>query len=76
MYFLTPFVNVFITGQEFEELAAIMDDEENVKYLIDRIDVLDLQFNAEEREKEKIKRKKFWKKIKGIFKKNNANDGG
>ena len=67
MYFLSPFVNVIFQGQEFEEFAAIIHEEENVKYLLDRIDELDLQYNAEEREREKIKRQKFFRKIKSIF---------
>jgi len=69
MYFLSPFINVFTKGQEMEEFAAIMENEENVKYLIDRIDELDLKLNAEERAREKIKREKFWRKVKGILKK-------
>jgi hypothetical protein len=69
MYFVSPFANVLFQGKEFEEFAAIMQEEENVRYLIQRIDELDEQFNGEQREKEKLKRKKFWNKIKSFFKK-------
>ncbi|MCL1826788.1 MAG: hypothetical protein FWG20_01990 [Candidatus Cloacimonetes bacterium] len=69
MYFLSPFVTTLFDSKEFEEMAAILDSEENVKYLINRIDELDMQFNAAEREKERIKRQKFWKKWKSMWKK-------
>jgi len=68
MYFLNPFASVLFKGSEFEEFAAIMQDHENVQLLIQRIDDLDEKFNAEERERERLKRKKFWGKIKNFFK--------
>ena len=70
MYMLAPFINVIFTGKEFEEFACVMSERENIVYLINRIDELDEEMNREIREQEKIKRAKFWKKIKRIFKKN------
>ena len=69
MYFLAPFANILFKGPEFEEFAAIMNEEENVRYLIKRIDDLDEIYNAEERERERLGRARFWKKMKNIFKK-------
>ena len=69
MYFLAPFANVLLSGNEFEEFAAVMSDRENVQLLIQRIDELDEKLNEERRKAESIKRQKFWNKIKKFFKK-------
>jgi len=69
MYFVSPFASVIFNGDEFEEFAAIMHDPENVRLLIDRIDALDEQFYAEQRAAERLKRKRFWNKVKRVFKK-------
>ena len=91
MYFVAPFANVVFKGNEFEEFAAVMGERENIQLLIQRIDELDEEYHREKREKEALKRKKFWKKVKNIFKKdktenfrdekqeinkNNINNGG
>jgi len=77
MYFLSPFASVVLKGDEFEEFAALISDHENIHLLIKRIDELDEQFNEEQRRLERIKRKKFWAKIKKFFKKKNkVNNGG
>jgi len=69
MYFLAPFANILFKGNEFEEFAALMQDRESVEIMIKRIDELDEQFNEEARAKERLKRQKFWRKVKGWFKK-------
>ena len=79
MYFLTPFANVLFANREFEEFAAIMGERENIQLLIKRIDELDEKLNAEQRQRESIKRKRFWNKVKRFFRiknKNNINNGG
>ena len=68
MYFISPFVKIIFQGDEFEEFAAIMQDHENMRLLIQRIDDLDEQYNIEARENDRIKRKKFWNKVGNIFK--------
>jgi len=75
MYFFAPFANVIFKEQEFEEFACIMGERENVQILIKRIDELDEEINDEIRKKEKIKRQKFWRKLKNKFKKNKDNGG-
>ena len=67
MYMITPFVNVIFQGKEFEEFAAVMNERENMELLIKRIDDLDEEYNAEQREKERMKRQKFWRRVKGFF---------
>lgn len=76
MYFVTPFANILFKGNEFEEFAALISDHKNVELLIRRIDELDEQFNQQQRDLERIKRKKFWKKIKSFFRKENKNKNG
>jgi len=75
MYFVSPFASVIFQGDEFEEFAAIFEDPENVRLLIDRIDILDEQFYAEQRANERLKRKRFWNKVKGFFKKKDSGEG-
>ena len=69
MYFLAPFANVLFRGNEFEEFAAILNDRDNVQLLIQRIDELDEKFHEEKRKIERLKRQKFWKKVKEFWKK-------
>ena len=75
VYFLSPFANVLFAGSEFDEFAALMTERENVGRLIKRIDELDEEYHKEQRKIERIKRQKFWNKIKNIFKKNKENGG-
>jgi len=67
MYFLSPFASIIFKGDEYEEFATVMHDPENVGLLISRIDDLDEQFNKEQREIERLKRKRFWGKVKSFF---------
>jgi hypothetical protein len=38
-----------------------------MELLIKRIDELDEEYNAEQRDKERMKRQKFWRRVKGFF---------
>ena len=69
MYLVSPFASVIFSENEFEEFAALISEHENIKLLLKRIDELDEQMHREQREIERIKRKKFWTKLKSIFKK-------
>jgi hypothetical protein len=75
MFFVAPFANILFKGDEFEEFAAMMSDRKYTDLLLKRIDELDEELNREIRERDRAKRKKFWKKIKNIFKKKHK-DGG
>jgi hypothetical protein len=75
MFFIAPFVTTLLKGDEFEEFAAMIGERKYTEVLIKRIDDLDEQLNREAREKDRIKRKKFWKRITRIFKKKDK-DGG
>jgi len=71
MFFLAPFANVLFSGQEFEEFATILEKEENVRYLIHKIDLLDEEMNRVIREQERMKRRKLFNRIKTLFSKKN-----
>ena len=69
MYFLAPFAEVIFNPKEYQELAALIENREYVKLLIERIDEMDEEMYREERKKRKLIRKRRINKIKKIFKK-------
>jgi len=68
LFFIEPFAQVFVNEKEYQEFAAMIEKEENLKKLMRRIDELDYEFHKDEREKSKIKRIRRKKKIKNILK--------
>jgi len=73
MYFLAPFAEVIFNATEYEELAALMEKDEYIKLLLKRIEELDDEMYAQEREENRKirirRRNKFKKFLKSIFKK-------
>ena len=69
LYFIAPFANLLFKENEFEEFAAMMSERKYTDLLLKRIDELDEELNREIRETERRKRRKFWNRIKNIFKK-------
>ncbi|MDO9577609.1 MAG: hypothetical protein Q7J16_06960 [Candidatus Cloacimonadales bacterium] len=67
IYFLSPFIETLFNTKEHQEFAVLLEKEENVKLLIDRIDELDVEMYREEREKRKLLRKRRMNKIKNFF---------
>ena len=72
MYFLSPFAEIIFNGKEYEEFAALIEKQEYVKLLVDRIDELDAEMHKEIRKQKraikevrKKKRKEFFNKILG-----------
>jgi len=70
MYFLAPFAEVFFRPKEYQEFAALLEKEENVKLLLKRIDELDEELHREERKQKKILRERRRNKLKSFFNKN------
>lgn len=58
MYFVLPFAEVLFDSQKYQRFALMIENEENLKQLIKRIDELDEDINAERRAKAKLKRKR------------------
>ncbi|MCF7911557.1 MAG: hypothetical protein K9M99_03435 [Candidatus Cloacimonetes bacterium] len=73
MYMIMPFAELFFNSKQFQEFAVLMEDDEYIKILLERIDELDTEIWREERKLAQLKRKKrkenFHKFIKKIFKK-------
>jgi hypothetical protein len=69
MYFLAPFAEVIFNAKEYQELAALIENREYVKMLLDRIDEMDEEMYRDERAKKRVLRKRRLNKFKKIFKK-------
>jgi hypothetical protein len=68
MHFLAPFAEIIFNPKEYQEFAALLENEEYVRLLIKRIDEMDVDMYREERKDKKMKRKRRNNKIKQFFK--------
>lgn len=64
MYFFAPFAEVFVNSTDYQEFAAMLENEEYVDMLVQRIDELDNELYYEERKRKRILRKRRNNKIK------------
>jgi len=76
MFFVLPFAEIIFDAKKYQHFAMMMEDENNLKKLISRIDELDEELNRERRKAARLKRqrrkaqiKAFWNKL---FKHKNA----
>jgi len=56
MYFLLPFAEIIFDSQKYQRFAMMIQNGENVKRLISRIDELDEEMNRERRHANRLKR--------------------
>ena len=68
MHFLAPFAEVIFNPKEYQEFAALLENEEYVRLLIKRIDEMDVDMYREERKDKKLRRQRRNNKIKQFFK--------
>ncbi len=68
MHFLAPFAEIIFNPKEYQEFAALLENEEYVRLLIKRIDEMDVDMYREERKDKKMKRKRRNNKLKQFFK--------
>ena len=68
MHFLAPFAEIIFNPKEYQEFAALLENEEYVRLLIKRIDEMDVDMYREERKDKKMKRQRRNNKIKQFFK--------
>ena len=68
MHFLAPFAEIIFNAKEYQEFAALLENEEYVRLLIKRIDEMDVDMYREERKDKKMKRQRRNNKIKQFFK--------
>ena len=64
LYFLAPFAEIIFNPKEYQEFAALLENREYVKILIDSIDEIDHEMCREERKHKKLLRKRRINKIK------------
>lgn len=69
LYMIMPFAEVFFNSRQYQEFAAMMEDDEYIKMLMDRIDELDTEIWREERELKKLKKLKNKEKIRALLRK-------
>ena len=69
MYMIMPFAELFFNPRQYQEFAALMENDEYIKILLDRIDELDTEIWREERKIKQLKRKVRKEKQKNFFNK-------
>lgn len=76
LYFLAPFAELIFNPKEYQQFAALIEDNENVKYLLEKIDEYDVKYREKwKREKKELKqRKKRKKELKNKVNKKDDND--
>lgn len=67
MYFVLPFAEVLFDSQKYQNFALMLENEEYLKQLINRIDELDEEINRERRAKARQKRLRRNKKFKAFI---------
>ncbi len=68
MHFLAPFAEIIFNAKEYQEFAALLENEEYVRLLVKRIDEIDVEMYREERKSRKLKNKRSRNKIMQFFK--------
>jgi len=77
LYFLAPFAELIFNPTEYQQFAALLEDNKNVEYLLDKIDELDVKYRAKwkkEKEEEKNRKKRKKEMKKKIRRKDKNND--
>ena len=69
LYFLAPFDEIIFNAEEYQKFALLLEDQQNIKNLVNRIDELDVEMYKEERKHKRLLKKRRINKIKKIFKK-------
>lgn len=73
MYFVMPAAELFFSPREYQEFAVLLEKQDNVRRLINRIEELDEEYYEGERAKAHLKRKarrERWRTyFKGLLKK-------
>ncbi|MEA2103875.1 MAG: hypothetical protein U9P79_04435 [Candidatus Cloacimonadota bacterium] len=72
MYMISPFAELIFKPDEFQKFASALENRDNVKYLVDKIDEMDAEFYRELKE-EKKKNKAKKKRMKELKKKMKMN---
>lgn len=69
MYFVLPFAEILFDSKKYQQFALLLEKEEYIKELINRMDELDEELGKERRQKAKLLKLRRKKKIKAFFQK-------
>jgi len=58
LFFVLPFAEILFDSQKYQRFALMIQNEENLKKLVKRMDELDEEINRERREAARLKRKR------------------
>ncbi|MCB5229044.1 MAG: hypothetical protein GX122_08395 [Candidatus Cloacimonetes bacterium] len=58
LYFILPFAEILFDSKKYQQFALMMQDEENLKKLVARMDELDEEINRDRRAAARLKRKR------------------
>ena len=67
LYFLAPFAELIFKPKEYQEFAALLENDDYIKILLKRLDELDVEYFKDERKQAGLLRKQKWNKIKRFF---------
>ncbi|HEX37662.1 MAG TPA: hypothetical protein ENG70_02225 [Candidatus Cloacimonetes bacterium] len=63
LYLVAPFAEIIFKPKEYQKFACALENDENIKYLMDKIDELDAEYHKKiKAEKKKAKELKLKKK--------------
>ena len=68
MFFILPFAEIVFDSKKYQQFAIMMEDEENLKKVIARMDELDEELNRERRKANKLKNKRRKAQLKAFVK--------
>ena len=69
MYFILPFAEMVFDSQKYQTFALMLQEGDNLKRLIKRIDELDEEINRERRAQSRLRTKRRKNKRRAFFKK-------
>jgi len=68
MFFILPFAEIVFDSKKYQQFAIMMEDEENLKKVIARMDELDEELNRERRKANKLKNQRRKAQLKAFVK--------
>jgi hypothetical protein len=67
MYFILPFAEILFDSKKYQQFALLLEKEEYVRELINRMDELDEELNKDRRQKARLLRQRRRNQIKAFF---------
>lgn len=67
MFFVLPFAEIIFDSAKYQRFALMIQNEENLKALVTRIDELDEEMNRERRAAARLKRRRRRNQIRAFF---------